>query len=169
MKMQSIDDLLYTGLTYVHNFEQQIGSEAPKMAQASSNPELKQTFEQTESKSQEYAQRVQQAFAKLGKEPKSNDNPIAKAMIDEVENMIANTDPSPVRDAALIVAANQQQLYRVASYGSLKTYAELIGKGDAVAELQQNLEDSKGGDAKLTKIAETQVNQQAVQGQKAAA
>ena len=161
MKMQSIEDLLYTGLTYVHDFEQQVSKEASKMAEASSNPELKQTFQQSVSKGQEYAQRVQQVFSKLGKQPNSNENSIAKAMIQEVENMISNTDASPVRDAALIVAANQQQLYRVAAYGSLKSYSELIGKQDAVRELEQNLEDSKSGDKKLTRIAETQVNQQA--------
>ncbi len=163
--MQSIDDLLYTGLTYVHDFEQQISKQAAKMAEASTNPELKKIFQQSETKGQEYAKRVQQTFTKLGKEPKSNDNHIAKAMIEEVENMISNTDPSPVRDAALIVAANQQQLYRVASYGSLSTYAELLGKKDAFAELDQNLSDSKGGDEKLTRIAETQVNQEALRGQ----
>lgn len=75
--------------------------------------------------------------------------------------MIGNTDASPVRDAALIVAANQMQLYRVAVYGSLETYARLLGKQDAAESLKQNLEDSKGGDAKLTKIAEEKVNQEA--------
>ena len=75
--------------------------------------------------------------------------------------MIQNTEAGPVRDAALIVAANQQQLYRVAAYGSLETYARLLGKGDAGQSLQQNLEDSKGGDAKLTKIAEGKVNGEA--------
>ncbi len=165
MKMQSIDDLLYTGLTYVQDFEKQIAQQASRMAKASSNPDLKQAFEKTVSKSDEYAQRIQGTFRALGKEPKTNNNGIAKAMIEEVENMISNTDPSPVRDAALIVAANQQQLYRVAAYGSLRTYAEILGKSDAVSELQKNLEDSKGGDEKLTRIAETQVNQQAAQGQ----
>ena len=165
MKMQSIDDLLYTGLTYTHDFEQKISQEASNMAEASTNPELKEMFQKSVTKGQEYAQRVQKSFAALGKEAKSNDNPIAKAMIEEVENMIANTDASAVRDAALIVAANQQQLYRVAAYGSLKTYAGLLGKGDAVTELEDNLEDSKGGDAKLNKIAETQVNKQAAQEQ----
>ncbi len=163
MKMQSIGDLMYTGMTYLHDFEQQIASAAPKMAEASSDPELKELFQKTESKSREYAQRVQQAFQKLGKQPESNTNNIAKAMIQEVDNMIGNTDKGPVRDAALIVAANQQQMYRVAAYGSLKHYAELIGKNDAVRDLEQNLEDSKNGDEKFTKLGENKVNKQAAQ------
>ncbi len=161
MKMQSIEDLLYVGMTYVHNFEQQISAKAGEMAKASSNPELRSAFEKSERKGKEYAQRIEAAFQKLGKPVQSNENHIAMAMIHEVENMIAHTDASPVRDAALIVAANQQQLYRVAAYGSLKEYAALIGKNDAVAELEQNLEESKGGDAKLTKIAQEEVNPQA--------
>ncbi len=161
MKLQNIGDLLYTGLSYVHDFEVQIAAEAEKMAQASSNPELKQAFEKTQTKGREYAKRVEETFGKLGHEPKSNTNQIAKAMIDEVETMIAMTEPSPVRDAALIVAANQQQMYRVAAYGSLNQYAGLLGKSAAVEELAQNLEDSKGGDQKFTSIGESQVNQQA--------
>ena len=75
--------------------------------------------------------------------------------------MIETTEASAVRDAALIAAANQQQLFRVASYGSLMSYAKVIGKSEAVALLGENLSDSKGGDEKLTRIAETQVNEQA--------
>ena len=161
MKMQSIQDLMVTGLTYVLDFEEQIGKEASKMAEASTDPDLKETFEKTVSKSQTYAQRVEEAFQKLGKPAERNENHLAKAMINEVENMISNTDAGPVRDAALIVAANQQQMYRVASYGSLRQYAQLLNKQDAVKDLQQTLDDSKGGDEKFTTIGQESVNPKA--------
>ncbi len=163
MKMQSIDDLLYTGMTYVLDFEQRVSKEAGKMAEASSDPEVKEIFQKSVTQGNKYADRIEAAFGKLGAKPDTNKNHIAIAMIDEVENMISNTDASPVRDAALIVAANQQQLYRVAAYGSLKSYAKLIGKEDAVAELQQNLDECKAGDEKLTAIGENNVNPKAKQ------
>lgn len=162
-KMQSIQDLMISGLTYVLDFENQVSEGAQKMAEASSNPEVKQVFEQSVTKGKEYAQRVQQVFEKLGQPVRTNDNHVAQAMITEVEQMIANTDSSSVRDAALIVAANQMQLYRVAVYGSLESYAKLIGKSDAAQSLKQNLEESKGGDAKLTRIGEEKINQKAAQ------
>jgi ferritin-like metal-binding protein YciE len=161
MKMQSVSDLMVTGLTYVLDFEEKVSQEASKMAEASSNPELKEMFEKSVTKGREYAQKVEQTLGKLGQEPKKNDNPIAKAMIEEVENMIGNTDKSAVRDAALLVAANQMQHYRIAVYGSMAHYAELIGKTDVVEGLKQNLEDSKGGDEKLTRIGEEKVNPEA--------
>ena len=61
----------------------------------------------------------------------------------------------------MIVAANQQQLFRVASYGSLDSYAKTIGKQDAIREVQQSLEDSKNGDEKFTELAETKINPEA--------
>ncbi len=161
MKMQSIEDLMVTGLTYVLDFEEQVAQAASKMQQASSDPELKEAFGKTESKSKEYGQKVEEVFKAVGKPVQRNDNHIAKAMITEVQHMIENTDAGPVRDAALIVAANQQQQYRVASYGSLGHYADLIGKQDASKLLKANLDDSKGGDEKFTSIGENKVNKQA--------
>ena len=161
MKMQSIKDLMITGLTYVLDFEEQIAETARKMERASTDPDLKEAFGKTATKSKEYAARIEETFEKLGEDVKRNDNHIAKAMITEVENMISNTDAGPVRDAALIVATNQQQLYRVAAYGSMKSYAKLIGQPDAAKGLDENLEDSKNGDEKFTSIGETSVNEQA--------
>ena len=153
---------MVTGLTYVLDFEQQIAKNASKMAEGATTPELKEAFDKTESKSKEYAVKVEDTFKKLGKPVQTNDNYIAKAMLEEVANMIKNTDAGPVRDAALIVAANQQQMYRVASYGSLRHYAELLGKQDAAEGLEENLEDSKDGDEKFTAIGEEKVNQEAL-------
>ena len=163
MKMQSIDDLLYTGMTYTLDAEQQLSQEAGKMAQAASDSEVKEMFQKTVTQGQKYAERIQNAFSQIGAKPDTNTNHIAKAMVTEVENMISNTDASPVRDAALIVAFNQQQAYRVSSYGSLASYAKLIGKEDAVKELQQSLSEAKEGDQKLTNIAESRINKQAAQ------
>ncbi len=161
MKIQNIQELMVTGMTYTLNFEEQVGQAAPRMAEASSNPELKELFSKTQTKSKEYGQRIEQVFEKLGRPVQKNENNIAKAMIQEVEEMIKNIDAGPVRDAALIVAANQQQSYRVSSYGSLSSYAKLIGKEDAVKALDESVKDSKQGDQKFTSIAEKSVNQQA--------
>ena len=160
-KMKSVEDLMLTAMTYVLDFEQRVSEGAEKMAEASTNPEVKAAFEKSVSKGKEYGQKIEIVFGKLGKPVETNTNHVAKAMITEVEHMISNTEAGPVRDAALIVAANQQQHFRIASYGSLETYAKLIGKQDAARELSENLEDSKGGDAKLTKIAEESVNEEA--------
>ncbi len=158
MKMKNIEDLLYVGMTYVLDAEEKLSKEANKMSEASSDSEVKEMFAKSVTQGEKYAERLETAFEQLGKKKDSSTNYIAKAMIEEVENMISNTDKGAVRDAALIVAFNQQQAYRVASYGCLSTYADLIGKSNAVAGLKQSLEEAKSGDEKLTSIAEKRIN-----------
>ncbi len=163
MQMKSVQDLMTIGMTYVLDFEERLAQAAPKMADASSDPELKEMFSKTATKSKEYGQRVEEAFNKLGVKVEKSDNHLAAAMIKEVEGMISSSEAGPVRDAALIVAANQQQAYRVSSYGSLETFGKLLGKQDAVSGLSQSLEDSKNGDKKFTAMAESKINEQALQ------
>ncbi len=162
MKIQSVQQLMTTAMTYVLDMEEKLAQAAPTMADAVSDPELKELFSKTATKSKEYAGKVEQAFGALGEKVQRNDNHITDAMIKEVQEMIKNTDAGPVRDAALIVAANQQQLFRVASYGSLESYAKTLGKQDAVKGLTESLEDSKNGDKKFTELAERKINQEAV-------
>lgn len=162
-KIESVQQLMTTAMTYVLDAEEKIAKAAPTWSDAAANPQLKELFSKTATKSKEYAGRVEQAFGKLGEKVQRNENHIVVAMLREVEEMIKNTDSGPVRDSALIVAANQQQLFRVASYGSLDSYAKVLGKQDAVKEIDQSLEDSKNGDKKFTELAESQINKEAAE------
>jgi ferritin-like metal-binding protein YciE len=158
MKIQSVQQLMTTAMTYTLDMEDKLAAAAPTMADASFDPDLKELFSKTATKSKDYASKVEQAFTAIGEKVQRNDNHITDAMIKEVEEMIKNTDSGPVRDSALIVAANQQQLFRVASYGSLASYAKTIGKQDAVKGITESLEDSKNGDKKFTELAESKIN-----------
>ena len=62
------------------------------------------------------------------------------------------------RDAALICAAQKVEHYEIASYGSLRTWAELLDEDEAVDLLQETLDEEKVADEKLTEIAETAAN-----------
>ena len=97
-------------------------------------------------------------FEAVGERVATNDNKIATAMVQEVQGMVKETEQGPVRDAALIVAANQQQAFRVASYGSMEAYAKAAGKEEALKPLREALEDSKAGDRRFNEIAEGSVN-----------
>ena len=163
MAMNNVSDLMLTGMSYVLDFEEKIAKAAAEVSTKASSPKLKELFEKTATKSKDYAHKVEEAFGHLGQKVERNTNPLAEAMVGEMKNMIEHTSAGPVRDAALIVAANQQQQYRVASYGSLQTYAKLLGKQDAVKAMTSALDDSKNGDAKFTELAEREINPQAAE------
>jgi ferritin-like metal-binding protein YciE len=70
-------------------------------------------------------------------------------------------DDKAVLDAALIAAAQAVEHYEITRYGTLIAWANQLGRRDCVSLLQQNLDEEKATDKKLTAVAESHVNRKA--------
>jgi ferritin-like metal-binding protein YciE len=162
-KIQTFDEMFQTGLEYIYDAEKQLTRALPKMAQAASSPDLRQAFEQHLQETEMHVERIEQVFSKLGIRPSPKTNVVLQAMTQEAEGMIRSIAASPLRDAALILAGNQVEHFEIGSYGSLKTYAELLGHSEIIPLLDQTLQEEKKADQKLTEVADTDVNQKAAQ------
>jgi ferritin-like metal-binding protein YciE len=163
VQIRTFDDMFQTGLEYIYDAEKQLTQALPKMAQAASSPSLRQAFEQHLQETKMHVQRIEQVCSKLGIQPSAKTNVVLQAMTQEAEGMIRNTEASPLRDAALIVAGNQVDHFEIGSYGSLRTFAELLGHNEVIPLLDQTLQEEKKADQKLTQVAQTDVNQKAAQ------
>ena len=162
MKITNIEQLFLNGLQYMYDAEKQLTEALPRLVEASSTPQLRQAFEEHLDQTKEHVSRAEDIFKRLGAQPQTQPNAILKQMRQETEQMIANTDKSPIRDAALIVAGNQVEHYEMACYGSLRTFAQLMGKEDVAGILEKTLDEEKKADAKLTEVGESYVNLEAV-------
>jgi ferritin-like metal-binding protein YciE len=80
-----------------------------------------------------------------------------QGLIEEGQEMMEEIDKGDVRDAALISAAQRVEHYEIAAYGTVRTYANLLGQKQAVKLLEQTLEEEKESDEKLNEIAQ-QIN-----------
>ena len=60
-------------------------------------------------------------------------------------------------------AQRQVEHYEIAAYGSAKSFAKTLGQQQAASLLEQTLQEEKEADKKLTSIAESTVNSQALQ------
>ncbi len=100
----------------------------------------------------------------MRKKPKGQTCDAMKGLVAEGEDMISNTDQSPVRDAGLIAAANRVEHYEIAAYGSVLSFATTLGIQEVLALLDATLDEEKSADEKLTQIAETSVNENAARG-----
>jgi ferritin-like metal-binding protein YciE len=78
--------------------------------------------------------------------------------------MEQEAEPS-VKDAALIAAAQKVEHYEIGTYGTMATFANLLGYKEAAALLKQTLDEEKQTDTKLTKIAEKKINFKAAMGE----
>src|ERR1700746_1089420 len=118
MKIETMEDLFLEQIEDLYDAEQRLVKALPKMAEASTSPELRQAIESHLGETKGQVTRLEQVFQYLRKKPKGQTCDAMKGLIEEGEDMISNIDQSPLRDAGLIAAANRVEHYEIAAYGS---------------------------------------------------
>jgi len=150
--IKNMDDLFVHTLRDIYYAEKQIVQALPEMITKSNDPQLKQGF-QTHLKESENQLH--------GKEPQGVDCPAIDGIIEEAEDVAGEVADKTVLDAALIAAAQAVEHYEITRYGSLVAWAKQLGRNDCATLLQQNLDEEKATDKKLTAMAESRVNRKA--------
>ena len=160
-EFNSLNDLFVQQLKDLYDGEVQLTEALPLMAEAATSSQLKNAFQTHFRETQGHVQRLEQVFRAINEEPERESCPAMKGMIKEGNDAIkAKGDPN-VRDAALIAAAQRVEHYEMAGYGSVRTFAQQLGRDDLASILQQTLDEEGQADKKLTAIAESSVNQMA--------
>jgi ferritin-like metal-binding protein YciE len=162
MKLESLKDLYMEQLRDLYSAETQLVDALPKMAEAASSPDLKNGFREHLIQTRQHVDRLEQIFKQLGESPKGETCEGMKGLIKEGESMIKMKGEPEVRDAGLIAAAQRVEHYEIAGYGTVRTYAELLGDENAMRLLERTLQEEEETDEKLTEIAESHINQEAI-------
>lgn len=133
----------------------------PAMIKNATSPELVDALENHLSETEEQISRVEEVFALLEKKATAKKCEAMEGLIKEGQQIMEECDEGAMCDAGIISAAQKIEHYEIASYGTLRTFAEILGLEEAEALLQQTLDEEKGADEKLTEVAMTAVNIQA--------
>ncbi|MBW9112407.1 ferritin-like domain-containing protein [Rhizobium cauense] len=160
-KEKTLDDLFYDTLKDIYFAERQILRALPKMARAAQSQELKAGFEKHREQTEGHVERLQQVFEIVGKRAQGKTCEAIQGIIAEGEEIIEEFKGSPAIDAGLISSAQAVEHYEIARYGTLKTWAQTLGKKDVVALLDQTLQEEAATDKTLSKLATTAANQKA--------
>jgi ferritin-like metal-binding protein YciE len=163
MRIETMEDLFVEQIQDLYDAEERLVKALPKMAEASTTSDLRNAFEEHLQQTRGQLQRLEQVFSELGKKASGETCEAMKGLIEEGEEIIDDIKQSPLRDAGLIAIANRVEHYEIAGYGTARTMAQSLGLTRAVSLLEQTLEEEKQADAKLTRIAEQKVNQEALQ------
>jgi ferritin-like metal-binding protein YciE len=156
--IKKMDDLFVHTLRDIYYAENQIVQALPEMIEKSTDPQLKQGLRAHLGETKNHVSRLQQVFRLHGQEAKGVDCPAIDGIIEEANEVAGEVEDKAVLDAALIAAAQAVEHYEITRYGSLVAWAKLLGRNDCAALLQQNLDEEKAADKKLTAIAESKVN-----------
>lgn len=161
MKMQTLKDLYLDELKDTYDSEQQIVKALPKMAKEATNEELRAAIEQHLDQTQTQIERLEQIFEELGEKAKGSKCEATRGLIEEAKQMMEDAEDDDVRDAAIIGSAQKVEHYEIAAYGTLRTYAELLGYDEQAELLQETLDEEKETDENLTELAVTCINMEA--------
>ncbi|MGC1424202.1 MAG: ferritin-like domain-containing protein [Terracidiphilus sp.] len=154
MSVDSIEKLFIEELKDLYSAENQITKALPKMAKAASSNDLKKAFESHLRETEGHVERLLEICKILGTGPKGKSCEGMKGVLDEGSSVLHETAEGDVRDAALIAAAQRVEHYEMAAYGTVRTYAELLGQAKIAKLLEETLDEEKVADQKLTSIAQ---------------
>jgi ferritin-like metal-binding protein YciE len=159
--IKKMDDLFVHTLRDIYYAENQIVKALPGMIDQATDAVLREGFETHLGETKNHVKRLEQVFKMQGIEAKGVDCPAIDGIIKEAKEVMGEVDDKNVMDAALIAAAQAVEHYEMTRYGTLIAWAKQLGRSDCASVLQQNLDEEKAADKKLTAIAECQVNRQA--------
>lgn len=158
---KKLDALFHETLKDIYFAEKKILSTLPKMAKAAQSAELKAAFEKHRRETEVQVERLEKVFAIIEKKPQGKTCAAIVGITDEGAEIMEEYKGSSALDAGLLAAAQAVEHYEMSRYGTLRAWAEVLGLDDAVALLQETLEEEKATDEALTEIAKTAINQQA--------
>ena len=155
---ESLTKLYLEELRDLYDAEQQILEALPKMIQQTKHADLKRGFQEHYQQTEQQVQRLEQIFESLGESPEGKECHGMKGLLEEGEEIMKEFGDSDVLDAALISAAQHVEHYEMAGYGCARTYAHMLGFAEHGNLLQRTLDEEGETDKKLTELAETVVN-----------
>lgn len=164
MTIKTLEDIFLHELSDTYNAEKQMTKALPKMAKASTDPKLVKAFESHLAETEKQIERLDAVFEACNLTPKRIKCAAMEGLVEEGSDIISDVEEGPVRDAALVVAAQKVEHYEIAAYGSLVCLAKQLGYSDkAIRLLAQTLEEEKSTDEKLTMLAESGINEMAME------
>jgi ferritin-like metal-binding protein YciE len=158
---KKLEDLFHDTLKDIYFAEKKILATLPKMVKAARSPVLKKAFEKHKGETEGQVKRLERVFSIIDKKPQAKKCNAIIGIAKEGQDIIAEYKGSPALDAGLLAAAQAVEHYEISRYGTLKTWANELGRADVVRLLDATLHEEKRTDAALTEIAETVVNQEA--------
>jgi len=158
-----LTELFEDGLKDIYWAEKALTKALPTMVKNASSVELKDAIDNHLTETEEQIVRLEQVFKVIGQKPTAKKCDAMEGLIEEAKGMLEETEIGVVRDAAIIAASQKIEHYEIATYGTLRQFAETLGLPEAATLLEQTLDEEKGADKILTEVAVNAINLEAAE------
>lgn len=155
---EKLKDFMIDGMKDLYWAEKALVKNLPKMSKNATSKKLKEGINKHLDETKDQVKRLEDAFKALKLKPEAVKCDAMDGLLKEAEGILEETEPGAVRDAAIIAAAQKVEHYEIASYGTLATYAKLLGEKDVLKLMLETLAQEKNCDKDLTKLAKSEIN-----------
>lgn len=163
VKLDDLQKVFVSQLKDIYSAENQLVQALPKMEAGATNPQLKKAIHKHLQETRNQAERIEKIFATLDFRPGGHRCKAMEGLIEEGSEILKEAGEPDARDAAIICAAQKVEHYEIATYGTLRAYAKLMGMNVAYDLLTESLEEERATDISLTELAVNSINQLAMQ------
>jgi len=158
-----LTELFEDGLKDIYWAEKALTKALPKMAKNATSADLIEALNSHLTETEEHVIRLEKVFELIGKKATAKKCDAMEGLIEEGNGILEETEVGVVRDAGIIAASQKIEHYEIATYGTLRQFAETLGFEEAAAILEQTLDEEKGADKKLTEVAVNAINLEAAE------
>src|ERR1700733_13257229 len=159
MATKTLNDLFIHALSDVYSAEKQLTKALPRLARAAASPDLAAAFETHLEETQGQIERIDRVVESGHIKLKRGKCVAMEGLVEEGQEQIEEIEKGPIRDAALIAAAQKVEHYEIATYGTLATLAKKLGYTEGMKLLLETLAEEKATDGKLTMLAKHELSE----------
>ncbi|MCI9844838.1 ferritin-like domain-containing protein [Flavobacterium pectinovorum] len=158
-----LTELFEDGLKDIYWAEKALTKALLIMAKNATSADLIETLNSHLTETEEHVIRLEKVFELIGKKATAKKCDAMEGLIQEGKGILEETEKGVVRDAGIIAASQKIEHYEIATYGTLRQFAETLGLAEAASILELTLDEEKGADKKLTEVAVNAVNPEAAE------
>jgi ferritin-like metal-binding protein YciE len=163
MKSSQLMGLFEDELKDIYWAEKALLGAIPKMIKNATSEKLITALTSHLVETENQVERVEQVFESIGKKALAIKCEAMSGLIKEAAEIMEECEEGSMRDAGIISAAQKIEHYEIATYGTLRQFAETLGLTKAVKLLEETLAEEKAADVKLTEVAVAAINVEASQ------
>ncbi len=153
MKFETLQELYVDGLRDLYSAEGQIVKALPKLEKGATTQAVKDAFAAHLEQTKEHIARLVHICEELNVTPKGKHCKGMEGLVAEGAELLGEDAAPDVMDAGLISSAQHVEHYEMAGYGTVRTYAQLLGYTEHAKLLQTTLDEEQATDLLLTEIA----------------
>lgn len=151
--MKIFKNLFLSELADMYDAEHRIIKALPKMIKAATCEKLQEALQHHLDETEGQVTQLDRVFAAFDEKSKSKKCPAMVGILNEGDDIVSENKDTPVINAAIISACQKVEHYEIASYGTLRAWALLLGNEEAANILEEILDQEKDADNTLNELA----------------